>query len=94
MTHLVIELEVRVHLEARVECLDGMPVTPVAVVQEPDTVPKTRVLQIKSAAEATATATAISGGSGAGCIYKHTPSIKNRPWANFGPRIILRRLQS
>lgn len=45
--HLVIELEVRVHLQARVERLDGVPVTPVAVVQEPDTVPKTGVLQSK-----------------------------------------------
>ena len=43
--HLVIELEVRVHLEARVERLDGVSVTPIAVVQESDAVPKTRVLR-------------------------------------------------
>lgn len=77
----MIELEVRVHFEARVERLDGVPVTPVAVVQEPDTVPKTGVLQSKSAATAASSTTAataaatVSGGGESCCTYTPRPGF-------------------
>ena len=46
----MIELEVGVHFKAGVERLDGVPVAPVAVVQESDPIPKPGVLQSARAA--------------------------------------------
>lgn len=42
--HLVVELKVGVHLETGVEGFDRVAIAAVAIVQQPDAVPKARIL--------------------------------------------------